>query len=782
MRSFNLLYTPHAARLFARDDPDGVGALYWHSASWLAVATFPLFAAVFLCAEPLTVRLYGERYASSAGILQVLAVAYYFHVALGMNGLTLRVLGRVKAVVATTAAAQIVGTAVAFMLIPGRAAMGAAIATAVAMSADTMLKQGLLMRANAAVGRQAQSQGFYVAIAVAVGLVFAGHWAFHPGVVAGVGIAIGASLLLLMTLWRRLRVFECFPELRRLRQAGTNLFTRGGSGAGSGPGSAPAVLRRIRLWMAALGVAFVVLMLATSAWSAPVGFLGADRVSLVLAGVIAVIAAAAVACGFFIWPDAALTAGVLLLYANIPVILGERAGSPMAVGVAIIALIALAAFGRAVVHRDGPALDMPFLGLIVFLGAGLLSTLFARDPALAFNWLQTFAIEIVVLYLLLLNAVRSARSLRRVFRTLVFGAAFLALLAAYQELSHNYSQQFIGLAQRDLSLANDDPDATSGIARPAADVRLAQRSSGPIGEPNRWAQTLLFVLPLGLLGIRHEPSAGRKLMLAAASLAVAGGVFLTYSRGALVTIAGLAVALAVLRVVRVRVLLAGGIAVVVLAAFVAPSTFVRLATLGGIQSLFGHHGGAKEADNATRGRMTEMLAAGLVALDHPLVGVGPGHFTPYYSLEYMSNPDIAFRDINKSRRAHSLYLEIAAETGIIGLATFLAVPILLALRLWKWHRRLLTSRPDLADLAASCLLALMAYFGTGVFLHLSYQRYYGLLLGLCGCCVAVLDAETKVFKPAVDIDAIVPGVFAPALVHPDLVALETPGANRLAHL
>ena len=101
-----------------------------------------------------------------------------------------------------------------------------------------------------------------------------------------------------------------------------------------------------------------------------------------------------------------------------------------------------------------------------------------------------------------------------------------------------------------------------------------------------------------------------------------------------------------------------------IAAFVAPSTFARLGTLGGIKSLFGSHPDAPEADPATRGRLTEMLAAGLVARDHPIVGVGPGHFTPYYSLEYMANPEIAFRDINKSRRAHSLYLEMAAETGV----------------------------------------------------------------------------------------------------------------------
>lgn len=783
MRSFNLLYTPHASRLFARDDSAGVGALYWHSASWLAVATFPLFAAIFLCAEPLTVRLYGERYASSAGVLQILAAAYYFHVALGMNGLTLRVLGRVKGVVATTAAAQVIGTGVAFLLIPGMAAMGAAIATAIAMTADTILKQALLIRANAAVGREARSRGFYGAIGGAAAIVLAGHWVLHPGVAGGIAIAAVASVLLLMALWRRLRVFECFPELQRLRRRVTAVVPEHRVTAGGRPAAkGPATLRRFRGWIAALGGGVLVLTLASPAWPSAMGTTAASHLPLAIAAIVAVVAAAAIACALFVWPDAAVTAGVLLLYTNVPVILGAHAGSPMVVGIAIVALIALAAFGRAVVHRDGPAIDLPFLGLIVFLGAALLSTLFARDPTVAFGWLQTFGIEVVILYLLLVNAVRSAQSLRRVIRTLVFAAAALALLSVYQEVRGDYSQQFMGLALRDLSLAGDDPDAAAGMVRPAVDVRLAQRASGPIGDPNRWAQTLLFVLPLGLLGIRHEPTSGRKAALAAACMLIAGGVFLTYSRGALVTIVALGAALAALRVVRRRVLLAGAIGVVILAAIVAPSTFVRVGTLGGIQSLFGHHPAAKEADNATRGRMTEMLAAGLVALDHPVVGVGPGHFTPFYSLQYMSNPDIAFRDIKMSRRAHSLFLEVAAETGIVGLVTFLAVPFLLGVRLWTWRRRLRATRPDLADLAAGCLLALLMYFGTAVFLHLSYQRYYGLLLGVCGCCIAVLDAEMKARGAAAVNRPAAPAPVACSAAPLEPAALAAAGANRLAHL
>mgnify|MGYP006176969325 CR=1 FL=1 len=42
----------------------------------------------------------------------------------------------------------------------------------------------------------------------------------------------------------------------------------------------------------------------------------------------------------------------------------------------------------------------------------------------------------------------------------------------------------------------------------------------------------------------------------------------------------------------------------------------------------------------------------------------------------------------------------------------------------------LNRRPELADLATGFILALGAYLGTGVFLHLSYERYYWILIAL----------------------------------------------------
>ena len=148
MGSFALLYTPVLARLFSRGDSAEINALYWRSAVWMAVGSFPVFAATSSLAQPLTLLLYGERYAASAEWLQILAVAYYFNVALGFNNLTLKILGRLRFTLAIDALAIACNLALALVLVPRHGALGAALATAGAMVLQNLLSQAGLRRAG----------------------------------------------------------------------------------------------------------------------------------------------------------------------------------------------------------------------------------------------------------------------------------------------------------------------------------------------------------------------------------------------------------------------------------------------------------------------------------------------------------------------------------------------------------------------------------------------------------------------------------------------------------
>jgi O-antigen ligase len=119
--------------------------------------------------------------------------------------------------------------------------------------------------------------------------------------------------------------------------------------------------------------------------------------------------------------------------------------------------------------------------------------------------------------------------------------------------------------------------------------------------------------------------------------------------------------------------------------------------------------------------------------------VGPGQFFTRYSAEYGNALDLRF--LRENRRAHNLYLEIAADTGALGLAAFLAIVGVTMTQLWRlsvfWRRR----QPELAGLAQAFLLALVAYMATGIFLQLAYQRYFWFLLALASATVWVLKRE-----------------------------------------
>jgi O-antigen/teichoic acid export membrane protein len=217
MGSFTLLFTPVAARLFARGDLKGISHLYWQTAAWIAVLSFPVFALTFSLSQPLTIALFGERYESSATYLTLLALAYYFNAALGFNGLTLKVFGKVRFVVLISVAAALTNLALNFLLIPLYGALGAAIATSSTLIVHNILKQWGLRRGTGISLFQRENAVVYVSIAVTATALLVLHWLLRPPLWLVFPLAAVASLIVLMSSRRILRAGETFPEFARFR-------------------------------------------------------------------------------------------------------------------------------------------------------------------------------------------------------------------------------------------------------------------------------------------------------------------------------------------------------------------------------------------------------------------------------------------------------------------------------------------------------------------------------------------------------------------------------------
>ena len=88
-----------------------------------------------------------------------------------------------------------------------------------------------------------------------------------------------------------------------------------------------------------------------------------------------------------------------------------------------------------------------------------------------------------------------------------------------------------------------------------------------------------------------------------------------------------------------------------------------------------------------------------------------------------------------------MYLEIAADTGIAGLTAFLTICAVTGFGLVR-ARRIARRRGDAgtADMAAALMFALLAFLGTGVFLHLSYERYFWFFIAIANVAMVLISS------------------------------------------
>ncbi len=326
----------------------------------------------------------------------------------------------------------------------------------------------------------------------------------------------------------------------------------------------------------------------------------------------------------------------------------------------VSALIGLTAMAAKRLARGLPVfrLTPETLGLLAF-GAVLVGTVpFSFWPGGSVNVIQNLYGKVVLITILIVNSINSARRLQLFSRLIVLALAYLAARAVI-----DYA--------RGVNLIEHG--------------RVAGAVSGIFGNPNDLAMNMVSFLPFPILTavaarrLRRPPAAatsGRVPQGTTEGAAArtgrtsrepgwfttflyagcAGAMFLTVvftkSRsGAL----GL-LAMAVVLVFYGRQLRRGfGVAAVVaglLAVPALPDSFWQ--RMGGITDPAKDDTGSREA------RRTVMKEAWRVFLERPLTGIGAGQFQNY-------NPPWKKE---KWRQSHNLLLQVAAETGIFGIGTF----------------------------------------------------------------------------------------------------------------
>ncbi len=215
-RNFTVLYTPAISRLYARQDHAAINTMYWRTAVWVAVLTFPVFVLTFSASGSLLHVLYGTKYSDAAVLLSLVALGEYVNVALGLNGLTLRVLSDVRYSVTVNVVSAVVAIVANLILVPRFGALGAACATSGTMLLHCVLKQIGLARATGVRPFEFSLSPLYAGIALGTAIVVVGQWVIPEWPVLLLVLAASASLLLLVASKRMLMVSETFPEVRRV--------------------------------------------------------------------------------------------------------------------------------------------------------------------------------------------------------------------------------------------------------------------------------------------------------------------------------------------------------------------------------------------------------------------------------------------------------------------------------------------------------------------------------------------------------------------------------------
>lgn len=425
----------------------------------------------------------------------------------------------------------------------------------------------------------------------------------------------------------------------------------------------------------------------------------------------------------------ALAVGLLFLNAGV---LATMAGAPSPTPMLPYVLLLLPALYQLFVNRAPVVWGWPMTAMLVFALVATLSTVLSFRPGDSFPTLVQWLLEGLVFFFAATNSIRTPAALRRCVQAVVAAGALVGFFVALQQHRGDFYDTFYGLAQ-----VAEPYDITGASSVLADGVGAGQfRAAGMIGEPNFFAMEMLALTPWAAYLAVTARTVLARVAWVVAGLLLAYAVFVSYSRGALLAAGVVVVLMSVCGVLPRKTLaylaVAGGAAVVAV-----PTLAARLATLGAVV------GGGSGEEASAAGRLSEVQAAWEVFATHPVVGVGPGQFPLYYQ-RYVALTGGSVHSGDGARNAHNIVLGLAADVGLLGLASFVALVGVVVAHLVRARRE-----ASLRSMATPALVSVSLYLACSAFLHLAYARYLWLCLALATSASSVVSEPAPGRPPAV---------------------------------
>ena len=363
--------------------------------------------------------------------------------------------------------------------------------------------------------------------------------------------------------------------------------------------------------------------------------------------------------------------------------------------------------------------ELPTILLFLYGVVILASLLYTNDFEITKRGLLIYVKDalLAVTVILLLN--RGA-ALRGVVWSLLTAGIFLGTISVVQYLTGSFWKTYGGFAMND----------TAHIVSDTHGYRIA----GPMLEPNSYAQLLVVLVPLALDRLWHCKLTTQRLVAGWALTVCVLSIVFTFSRLgflAMIIVVGL-------KFINHRpsplIILATMLVLIFSWPLVPVEYKARIATLGDVFS-------GKLEDESFRGRLSEVTSACMIFVKSPLLGVGYDTFGVNYQ-KYAQKLGLDPR--LEERGAHCLYLEIAAETGLFGLIVFGVILISIFSGIQKSKR--LLAEANLAEywgMINAFGIGLIGYLICSIFLHLTYPRFFWLLVGIALAIPQVATYEIR---------------------------------------
>lgn len=204
---------------------------------------------------------------------------------------------------------------------------------------------------------------------------------------------------------------------------------------------------------------------------------------------------------------------------------------------------------------------------------------------------------------------------------------------------------------------------TIGIIPGAFPEGSVHRAALGFGQPNGLGMFLALSLPFAV-HVRRTTRAGARTAATVVLALTIGGLAGTFSRGSWLSVLTGATVLVMAGELRLVLRVLGGALVAGILADIATGGTVRNTVAGTL------------TDWSVAQRAALMLAGVRLFLEHPVLGAGPGSF----AVELNHLGTLVPRLTDMKATPHNAYIQVAAESGIVGLSAFIALLVALLRR------------------------------------------------------------------------------------------------------